>query len=134
MLERHPPSYGWSAPTHGRIVSIVCRLALPDGSTQLRVGPAQGPARWTPDRYVNLTPGEARSLIEEIAEDLPPTIVHIVRDPDPAVPDVAFTDREQAERFQSQLPAAVREPVEILDRRRAQALLQPPGVVPCPPC
>lgn len=134
MLERHSASYGWSAPTEGRTVSIVCRIALPDGWTQLRVGPAQGAARWTPDRYVNLTPDEARALIEEIAADLPPAIVYIVRAP-AAVAAVAFKDREQAERYESQLPAAVLERVEILDRRRAQAVLQPtPRVVRCPSC
>ena len=134
MLERHLSSYGWSAPTVGRTVSIVSRLALPDGWTQLRVGPAQPAGRWTPDRYVNLTPAEARVLIEEIDEDLPPAVVHIVRAPDPAVSAVAFTDRDQAERCQSQHPAAVLERVEILDRRRAQARLRRSEVVRCPSC
>ena len=134
MLERHSASYGWSAPTEGRTVSIICRIALPDGWTQLRVGPAQGTRRWASDRYVNLNPEEARALIEEIAEDLPPAVVHIVSVPDPAVAMVAFTDREQAASYQSRLPAADLDSVEILDRRRAQPLLQRPRVVRCPSC
>ncbi len=78
-----------------------------------RTSPRHPPVGVGPLRQ-NLNPEEARALIEEIAEDLPPAVVHIVSVPDPAVAMVAFTDREQAASYQSRLPAADLDSVEIL--------------------